>query len=154
MTDRSPTESLSAVMCLFFFPRTSTFAWLHHTSLWIVLCVAKWRRASVLFLVYECFFEVQCVRQAYSFYFCQSSPTVFERKPPLSGHARFRLVHSISISLRQLLQVCFTKVPICRIFYFIMCFLVCFLSFFWRGVKKAIWIWTTIRLVLFNVLMT
>ena len=61
VTDRSPAACLSAVMRLCFFPRTSTFAWLRHTSLSIVLCVAARGRASLLFLVYECVHEVLCV---------------------------------------------------------------------------------------------
>jgi len=58
VTDSSPAACLLAVMRLCFFPRTSPFAWLQHTSLSIVLCVAARGRNSLLFLVHECVREV------------------------------------------------------------------------------------------------
>lgn len=55
-----------------------------HITLNCALCSSTRKSLSVIFGVWMCPWGVVCVRQAYSFYFCPSSPTVFERKPRLS----------------------------------------------------------------------
>lgn len=65
------TDSPPAIMvCLPLFPCSSTFAWLQHTSPFIVLCVTARVRSPLLFLVSECVREVFVhLWKAYSFRF-------------------------------------------------------------------------------------
>lgn len=58
-----------------------------HITLNCALCSSTRKSLSVIFGVWMCPWGVVCFRQAYSFYFCPSSPTVFERKPQLSCSA-------------------------------------------------------------------